>query len=180
MMRIFSLAVLVLTIVAMWTVAVVLHPMLPARIPLHFDFDGTPDRFGRPDFFGWFLLPTLGTIIPLILLGVCALTDWLLRTVPSIVNVPRKAQLLALPLDARRRALQPLNWMMAWLSIVIGWGFIAIQYGTERVANGAWPTLPLWIALVLFALILTVVVGFHFALSQRINTESLAGRIAVD
>ncbi len=150
-MRIIGLVVLLLSVAGMWTTALVLHPMLPARIPLHFDLSGVLDRFGSPSFANWFLLPIIGTVIPFFLVGISFAMWWLLRTVPGIMNLPRKDELLALPLDAQRRALFPIEAVMTWISIAMMIGFAGLLFGTERVATEAWRTLHSW---PLFAFIL--------------------------
>ena len=45
------------------------------------------------------------TILAVFLLGISALIPFLLRFAPEIVNIPRKRELLALPADAQRRAI---------------------------------------------------------------------------
>ena len=164
---------LAIATIAMWVIAIVLHPTLPQSIPLHFDIGGMPDRFGPPTFSNWFLLPVIGTATALLMVGLTPGTRWLLRTVPGIVNVPRKDELLALPLDAQRRALAPLSAMLDWISILIVVGFAAILVGTERVANGAWKTLPSWPLLGFIPLLLGVVLVGHLAIRSRIRTETL-------
>jgi hypothetical protein len=95
-----------LCVIAMWIVAGNLYPKLPAKIPLHFNLSGVPDSYGPPNFSNWFLLPVIATLLSVFLLGISALILFLLRFAPEIVNIPRKQELLALPADAQRRAIQ--------------------------------------------------------------------------
>ena len=96
-----------LCVIAMWIVAGSLYPKLPAKIPLHFNLSGVPDSYGPSNFSNWFLLPVIATLLAVFLLGISALTPYLLRFAPEIVNIPRKRELLALPADAQRRAINP-------------------------------------------------------------------------
>lgn len=171
--RLLSAGALLLSVTGMWVTSVALHPRLPARIPLHFSFDGTPDRYGSPDFMGWFLLPTIGTIAPLFLLGIVAMVGWLLRTSPGLVNLPRKAQLLELDPVARLGVLRMLWEMMACICIVITLGFTGMMMGTERVATGAWTTLPSWPVFVVVGVLLSIVILFNIAMSRRTKIEWL-------
>ena len=91
----------------MWIVAGSLYPKLPAKIPLHFNLSGVPDSYGPPNFSNWFLLPVIATLLAVFLLGISALIPFLLRFAPEIVNISRKRELLALPADAQRRAINP-------------------------------------------------------------------------
>ena len=108
-----------LCVIAMWIVAGNLYPKLPAKIPLHFNLSGVPDSYGPPNFSNWFLLPVIATLLSVFLLGISALIPFLLRFAPEIVNIPRKRELLALPADAQRRAIQPLTMMMALIWILV-------------------------------------------------------------
>ena len=161
-----------LCVIAMWIVAGSLYPKLPAKIPLHFNLSGVPDSYGPPNFTNWFLLPVIATLLAVFLLGISALIPFLLRFAPEIVNIPRKQELLALPADAQRRAIQPLTMMMAMISFLITLLFIQILCATERIANGAWETLPSWPLLVLIPSILAIVVWGHIAIRRRITLET--------
>jgi len=167
-----AIAILTASIAALWIISIRLYPTLPATIPLHFDFAGTPDRFGPPSFGNWFGLPILGTLIGVFLIAIMAVVPWLLRVAPGIVNIPRKTQLLALPADSQRRALAPMTTMMATLATAIVLMFIYIIHCTARIATGDASILALWPIFALIALILVLAVIGHFATVRRIDSET--------
>ena len=175
--RLVSNALVIVSIAAIWIAAFSLHGGLPAKIPLHFDFSGTPDRWGAPNFWNWFLLPIIGTVTSLLLIGIGSLTNTLLNRFPSIVNVPRKEKLLLLDPLARARALRPLSTMLRGISILILWLFLYLIIGTSTVALGAWLTLPVWPLFVQIPLMLLLVAWNHWQIARAIDTEFLVARL---
>ncbi len=134
---------LVLSMLGVWALALAAWPSLPERIPVHFDLHGRADGWVDRSPGWWFLLPALATAIG-VLLGF-ALPRWMLamaRANSRWLNVPRKQQFMALPVDARERAIRaPMPWLLALacgVQLLIGW----IVHGSARVATGAWATLP--------------------------------------
>ncbi|MSR28957.1 MAG: DUF1648 domain-containing protein [Phycisphaerales bacterium] len=173
MIRIGGVAMLVVGIAAMWTIAGTLYPTLPPQIPLHFDGSGSPDRWGPPNFWNWFLLPSIGTVVPLFLTGIAAVIPWLLRNYPGLVSIPRRVQFLALPPDGQRRALTALAGMLLWISTVLVWMFAGMIYATALVARGTWSGMPLWVALIPVGAILAIALFGNFLVSRRILVESV-------
>ncbi len=176
-MRLVTQALLALSLVAIWIAALSLHGGLPSKIPLHYDFSGTPDRWGATSFWTWFLLPILGTAISGFLLAIGSLTNVLLNRCPSIVNVPRKEKLLLLDPLARARALRPLGALMNGISILILWLFLYLIIGTSRVALGEWSTLPVWPLFVQLPLMLALVAWNHWQIARGVDAEYLALRL---
>lgn len=174
MIRLATHALLIASLAAVWIGSLSLHAGLPSKIPLHFDFTGTPDRWGATSFWNWFLLPILGTAISGFLLGMGSLTNVLLNRCPSIVNVPRKEKLLLLDPLARARALRPLGALMNGIAILILWLFLYLIIGTSRVALGEWSTLPVWPLFVQLPLMLALVAWNHWQIARGIDAEYLA------
>ena len=105
------------------------YSSLPQQIPMHFGPVGV-DRWARKTWFTWFGLPLMA-------LGLCAINyviGALLAGRPSLMNVPRKERLLALPRERQRRVMR---W---WWVLVQSIGFIELlimseaQYGIWRAA----------------------------------------------
>jgi uncharacterized membrane protein len=74
-------------IASMWVTAVAWWPRLPERVPMHFDLDGTPNRWDSRG--SWWFLPVIGTVIPLLLIG---LGRWTVRRAAGNldgINVPK-------------------------------------------------------------------------------------------
>lgn len=131
------------TLVLLWALALWLWPHLPEQIPLHFDGTGVPDRFGARTVANWFLLPGIATAM--VGLFAFALPPWiaaLARRNASYLNVPRKEDFARLEPSARVRAVGPVNAMLQVIAAELALLFGVILYGTERVASGAWPSLP--------------------------------------
>lgn len=166
------LGLLVLFVLAgYWTVAAWLYPSLPARIPVHFNLSGAPDRFAHTSFWTWFLLPMMATGLTALMVGVSRMTTWLARKHPAWINVPRKAQFLALPEPRRVRALRPLGPFVLGLVLIVDVLFLYITYAAYRVAVGAAPGLGVAAVIVALAVILVWVLFGIFLLWSAVVRE---------
>jgi uncharacterized membrane protein len=164
--------VLVLSLLAVWALAAIAWPKLPARVPIHFDAAGRPDGWVERSAWWWFALPALATVLAL-LLGF-ALPRWMVamaRANSRWLNMPRKAEFMALPADARERAIRaPLAWLVllaCLLQVLVGW----IVFGSARVATGAWATLPAPTSFVLIGAVLACAIGLAVAGSRAVRRE---------
>ncbi len=170
--RLVGLVALFISLAALWIVAAVLWPLLPEKIPMHFDFSGVPDRWEARSATTWFLIPALGTLIALFLAVTGWSIPWMLRRIPNLVNIPRKGDLLALPEDARRRALSPTIAMMLWIAALVDVMMASTLYGSWRVGTGEWATLPaLWPLLLIIAAITFALVFGSWRTGQCILVE---------
>lgn len=127
---------------AVWTLAALWWPTLPARIPLHFDGDGVPDRWGPASIANWFMLPFIATWLTALVGGIAAFMPALVRTWPAIVNVPQKKRWMALPPEARVRTAAPVRWLLAGVGLLMNGLFAWILWGTRWVAMDPDPTNP--------------------------------------
>ncbi len=125
----------------MWTLALGLAawsawlwPDVPARIPLHFGADGTPDRWGERSALSWFLLPLVGLGLAG---GLDALTRWALRhpEAPAI-NLPNKAAILALPPERRAPVLARVGTLIYTVGALCLAALVLIHVGTWTTATG--------------------------------------------
>lgn len=133
----------VAALILIWGLALWLWPQLPERIPMHFDGAGRPDRFSPRTPTNWFLLPALATAFVVVFTFV--LPAWIARLARSdspYLNVPRRAELSQLTPEARVRAMQPVGTMLTVLATELTLLFAVIQYGSAKVASGAWEKLP--------------------------------------
>lgn len=115
--------------------AVWLWPDVPARVPVHFDPGGAPDRWAARSVGSWFALPLVALAVAAAL---DALMRWALRHPESpMLNLPDKEALLALPPE--RRA--PVLARVAEMTYAIGALSVAacalIQVGVWTTARGA-------------------------------------------
>lgn len=125
----------------MWTLAlgtlagaVWAYGSLPERIPLHFGFDGTPDRWGERSLANWLSLPIIGV-------GLAALMDgvgqWALRHPEKrTINLPQSADLMALPVERRVPVLKRAVAMTNALAVLILTSFAILQGGAYTAAHG--------------------------------------------
>jgi uncharacterized membrane protein len=171
MLRTLGYGTLVATIAFMWGVAIALRPGLPERIPLHFTIDGTPDQWGAPTVGNWFLIPILGSSFALLFLGLALALPAIATRYPSIVNIPRKAEFLALPTEARRRVMASVSVMLSLVSSGMLLMFTHILYATAQVASGEWERAPVWIALAGIAFVIAIVVVGQLRIKQCIARE---------
>ncbi len=110
-----------------WLVSIVEFP-----VPVHFAFDGRPDRFGPPSSLYW--LPGLASILVPALLALGFGLPAMAEKTPDLVNLPKKALFLALPAGARRRAVRPLCSLLAFLPIPVLALFLWIIEESARIA----------------------------------------------
>ena len=169
----FVAALWLLSLASMWAVAAWLYPDLPERIPMHFGSDGTPDRYVERTVWNWCLLPGIGTLLAGLLGAV--LPAWFRRMSDAgskWLNMPDQRSFLALPADARRRALQPLVAVLRLIAVLLAALFSFVLFATAKVASGAWPTLPslpTWLLLAgMMALsVLSIPLGVHAVARER-------------
>lgn len=157
-----------LTAMSVWTT-------LPERFPVHFDLSGHPDRFAERSSFEFFLLPILSLFLTVLLLGITRLLDRLADSHPEWINVPNKERFLALRVDQRKLAMQPVRIALSWIAVYLNGLFLYILIGTERVANGAWSTLPSWPVLVFVALVIGTVIRLIVRANRVVSALSLDG-----
>ncbi len=141
-------------------------PRLPNRIPIHFDFEGVPNRWTErgPEFAMLFIMPWF----------VCGVlyTVWAslgyFRRHPELGNLPKRyrglpPEQVAPFFDALRGAVLAMATAMLLL-------FAAVLYGTLQVALGAQERLPVWATwpgLVLIGVVVIVGSIRVFAMSRR-------------
>lgn len=104
---------------------------LPDRIPVHFGFNGMPDRWTGK---GWELAILI--LMPLIMTALLYSLTALSRRYTWMLNVPDKDKLLALP-PARQEPFWDTLWeFMAGLAGTISLLFFSIVYSMAQVARG--------------------------------------------
>ncbi len=162
----------VMAMVVVWAIAAVAWPDLPPRIPIHFDLAGVADGWTDTSLLAWFALPAFAT-------GLGVVFGWLLpwwmlrlaRANSPWLNVPRKQQFRALPLEARERAMQAVGvWLYAIatsMQMLCGW----LLFGSARVADGRWDVLPSWPGFSLLAVIVGCAIALAFATSRSVRGE---------
>ncbi|TAJ11989.1 MAG: DUF1648 domain-containing protein [Planctomycetota bacterium] len=155
-----STGVLIAAVAASFGLALYWWPDVPARVPLHFDLAGAPDRYGERGYWSWFLLPTLAALFALFLGWlVPRWIDWLAERAPDLINIPHKQRFLQLSPEQRRSALRPVIALLQVLSCEVVLLFAWMQYATLQVARGAWTHVPTAFVFVVIAVLLATALG---------------------
>jgi hypothetical protein len=133
-----ALAACVVSLIAVWAGAMALWPRLPDPLPVHFDGHGRPDAWQPKSAVLWFGMPAVAT-------GFAALFALILP--PSVrrlalsgsrfLSVPRKKEFIALPGEARLRALRPLVALLFGTPAFVNAIFFYMLWGIYDVATGA-------------------------------------------
>ena len=149
-------------LVITWVISLNGYNDAPARIPLHFDWDGTPNRWGEKTPFNFFLAPLISTAL-------CALMIFLTRF-PKLFNFPQKEQIKNWPDAAKKPVYDLLIKMMLVLAFIMSLMFLFIQVQviesakSHRLTGGdMWP---MWI---LVAGILAVPIYYLVKISRLVN-----------
>jgi uncharacterized membrane protein len=124
------LALTLVVTAALLVFAVAVFGDLPVRIPTHFNAAGIPDGFGPRS--RWWFLPAVGLLSTAVTVVIALVAP----RRPHLLNVPWKAEILALPPAAQAtvvHAAQPALMMLGLLSAVL---VFQLQYSTWEVANG--------------------------------------------
>jgi hypothetical protein len=148
---------------AVWTLAAMWWPTLPAKIPLHFDGAGVPDRWGPASVANWFMLPFIATWITVLIGGIAVFLPAIARHYPGLVNVPQKKRWVALPPEERIRTCEPMRWLLGLVGLFTNGLFVWILWGTRWVAMDPDPANPtrtlggMWPIFAMAGLLLAVV-----------------------
>jgi len=126
---------------------------LPERFPVHFDLAGRPDGWSTKSPTSWFLAPGIGVVLGAFLTVLAMATPRLALRHAKLVNMPRKAQFLALPPEGRAAAMLPTRWYLLALVVLLAGLFGWIVDGSARVAVGQWQELPPWPVLAFVGLV---------------------------
>jgi len=130
------------------------YPRLPARIPMHFDMAGRPDRWdGRG---GIAVLAVFALAMTAVLYAVIWLTPRLTKNA-RYMNIPRKQEFLRLPAEKQESYWAVFKEFFAALGLAVNLLFYLILRGLVRIATGTAGLLPfkaMWPAFGLMALVL--------------------------
>lgn len=136
-------------VVGVWVTAVEWWPRLPERVPMHFDWDGTPNRWDSKE--SWWVLPVIGTLIPLLLVFLGGPVVRRAAVKPDGINVPKPQVFGALTPAARARVLRPTRVFLSVTAVVIAETFRRALDATGRAAispDGRLESFPFWIVAV--------------------------------
>jgi hypothetical protein len=156
-----------------WLVAIIHHD-----IPLHFNWDGRPDRWGPPS--NLLLLCGIVTALTAGLLALGAAMPGMALRGPDWINMPRKKRFLALPPEARARAVLPLVGLLKFLPLPLIALFLWIveESGRRGMTYRSEELLP-WTPMTLPLVAIAIAVGVCWGRSARaVDAEAAAASAA--
>ncbi|MGB8958429.1 MAG: DUF1648 domain-containing protein [Candidatus Aminicenantales bacterium] len=134
------------------------YPHLPARIPMHFNMAGQPDRWGgRGGFISLFAMPFVLTAVFYLLIRFLPG----LGTNPRAMNIPHKEEFLKLPAEKRDIYWAVVKEFLAGLAAAINLLFYLIVRGATRIATGETSLLPFKLMLPALAA-MALIMAFYF------------------
>lgn len=157
----------VLLLVTWFSVAALVRPSLPERIPIHFGLDGTADAWAQTGFVSWFGLPTVALATALLLWGMVRLAR---RASPELWNVPEKERFLRLTPEQRAPILARLERMSAICGLVTSAMFLAIHVAVYETAMGHRAGLP-WYAFAVMIGGVVLILALAIGETQRAGAE---------
>jgi len=114
---------------------------LPDRIPLHFDFAGTPNRWGSKSSLMVLMLAALAVS------GIFYLTTRLIpwiRRHPKLINMPEKERFLKLPEEKQMVYWNVMYEFLIAFATCLNFVWVMTIWGTIHVASGKSQQLPVW------------------------------------
>jgi hypothetical protein len=115
---------------------------LPARIPIHFQANGTPDRWTQKgaELFLVFVLPWLTSGL---FYGLGVFGNWL-EKYPQLLNIPNKEKFLTLPPQSRGPVYAAFTELFVLMAVSTNLLFLGAMCGMLLVALGVEMQLPWW------------------------------------
>ncbi len=163
------LGVIGLLVLSLFAYAMTTYGELPARIPMHFNAAGDPDRFAARSWGSWLLLPIVGTLVCAVTVGGSQLIT---RLPPEKMNLPNKELFLALPRAEQLDIIR--SFSRAFLATAVVWGLFFLtllrtvfRVSTHRIER--FESAPIFFAV---GLVLALVIAGSVQMSRRIRRLS--------
>jgi uncharacterized membrane protein len=149
-------------LLVLWVISVNAYSSLPSRIPVHFDWNGAPNRWADKTPFQFFALPGIATLLSVFLM--------IISRFPRLYNFPQKMEVNSWPIKKRQPVYALLNKMMYWIGLIIAGMFLFIQMEviegekSQNLAPGKmWP---MWI---LVAVMVAMPIYYLVRVSQLVK-----------
>ncbi len=141
-----------------WLTAFMIFDSLPDRYPIHFNFEGEPDRWGDKSAFEFFLLPGVLTLIIVLLL--------VLLRYPQYYNFPQKKEVRKWPEEYKIPVYNYLKQAVLIIGILLSLMFIYLQFMiAESAKSGVMSDSNIWVMI----LISVIWIPFLIIFLLRIN-----------
>jgi uncharacterized membrane protein len=138
-------------------------PSLPERIPEHFNVAGTPDRWADRSLVSWFAVPFIAIVLSV---AIIALARVIPRK-PSMLNLPDKKRLLALPPEAQAPVFAAVQNLLYWLAAFVAAEFLAIQLGRYLTAVNSSTAHTYIILVIVIGVVAMPMIGLFFFLNVQ-------------
>ena len=143
------------------------YPQLPAKIPVHFDLYGRPDRWSERTMLGWMTLPIIATIMAIFFQGLGMLIPVIGRHSPGWINVPQRDKFLSLPPEKQFLVLSKTTELLHVFTIEMLVVLLWVQWSTAQVALGVWKTIKYQLPMLIVFVVLLVVSIVYYTIKIR-------------
>jgi uncharacterized membrane protein len=148
-------------IIAQWVLPLAMMSSLPDQVPVHFDLAGNPDRFASKTSWEMWLGSSIGTVLGMIVI--------VLMRFPGAYNVPRKAEIAALPATQRERMHDIMREMLLAIFTVVQILMLAMIATIFAIASSTPMKMP-WVLIVAFlAVPMVVVIVYLVRISRAVD-----------
>ncbi|HET8538834.1 MAG TPA: DUF1648 domain-containing protein [Anaeromyxobacter sp.] len=160
----------VLFVIGTFAAAIANHARQPARIPLHFDLAGVPDRWGDRSWGNTLAVPLVGLAITALIYAGARIVGWARRH-PELLDLPDKKAFLALPPDLQEPIWRQMKALFYWLAVPQTLVFLTMA----ALAPGDDGRLRVWPIFVPTALLFALVAVLAIRLSRAVRRAIAAG-----
>ncbi len=145
-------AIALLSLLALIAIPIFFYSSLPNQIPVHYDFSGTPDRFGSKA--SLFALPAIGLFLYLLLTTV--------NKYPKLFSFYNRAK-------AEHFAYHYgiATWMTRAIKAIVLFGLAYINWGSVQTALGKWAGLSTWFLIVFLGSLFGVIGWYLYKANQH-------------
>lgn len=161
-----------LALIMCWMVFAAAAP-LPQRIPTHFAFDGTPDKWGNKDSLTLLMLVAF-IVCALLYLLLFLLLPWFQKR-PNLLSFPDKERFLALPPEKKQIYWDLIKEFLTALIVCMNFIWASILWGAIQVASQNVKKLPGWAIMPGFVLIMVLCI-FYIRRMVKLPGDLISGK----
>ncbi|WP_042684125.1 DUF1648 domain-containing protein [Methermicoccus shengliensis] len=162
---------IMLSLAAIWTLAIHVYLTLPSQVSVHFGFSGEPTRYGEKSAF--LIIPITFSIAPIIILLVTKYRFTLINKHPYLMNLPAFfTYITKIPKDRRSLWVNRYFEAVLTLGVFLTFSLLIIEYGIYLGEVSG--KLPLWFMPLTLSMPLWLIIPFLIylrKLSQEIEIE---------
>jgi uncharacterized membrane protein len=149
--------------------AIVSWGSLPAKVPVHFGFDGSPNRWADKgaEMIIIFAMPFM---ITLFLYAIAfLLIPWMVKNHPNGINIPNKEKVMSLPAEKQSLVWNLFGEMFSLIAVCVNALFLYMIYETVETALGITMRMhAVWI-FPLMGLLIAVIAGYSVMMVRLVK-----------